>query len=461
MLRDTLFISHATPEDNEFSIWLASRLEMLGYKTWLDKNYLLGGEHMWQDIQEQIQNHAAKVLFVYSSHINDDRGILKEGIQKELYYAESIAKQNSLKDFIIPLNIDPLANFNEFIGANMLTQVIFHNWAEGLEQLLRKLNQENVPFSKGTINSSLIDWYENRYISKCAIEKRKQDYYSSLWEIKMIPEYFYIYKFYSEKTADEVFKINTDSVIVRQQKNLITFNERLNINSADDLLCKVAYEKVYKIKSCEQKEDNNKIYPNYKDCNNALKALLNNCFRKFFLSKGLLTYGLSSKKTAYYFSKDSENITKVKFTYPLAQNDEKVNKTKGLVGIFDHDKFWHYGMSYYPIFSPVFGVSLKSHLIFTSDGKTNLFDVTKQHSYRRKKGKRFFNEEWRDMLLAFLETLKNKNGEINFQVSPRSFLVMEINPCIFSCDFDYIDPNTEMSEELIDSFYYEGDESDD
>ncbi|MBR0098805.1 MAG: hypothetical protein IJP90_03725 [Treponema sp.] len=171
--------------------------------------------------------------------------------------------------------------------------------------------------------------------------------------------------------------------------------------------------------------------------------------------------GLSGKKTAYYFSKDSENITKVKFTYPLAQNDEKVNKTKALVGIFDHDKFWHYGMSYYPIFSPVFGVSLKSHLIFTSDGKTNLFDVTKQHSYRRKKGKRFFNEEWRDMLLAFLEILKDKNGEINFKVSPNSFLVMEITPCIFSCDFDYIDPNTEMSEEFIDSFYYEGDESDD
>ena len=38
MARDTIFISHATPEDNEFSIWIASRLEMLGYKTWIDKD---------------------------------------------------------------------------------------------------------------------------------------------------------------------------------------------------------------------------------------------------------------------------------------------------------------------------------------------------------------------------------------------------------------------------------------
>jgi len=36
-MRDTIFISHATPADNDFSIWIASRLEMLGYKVWIDK----------------------------------------------------------------------------------------------------------------------------------------------------------------------------------------------------------------------------------------------------------------------------------------------------------------------------------------------------------------------------------------------------------------------------------------
>lgn len=48
--RDTVFISHATPEDNEFTVWLASRLQMLGYKVWIDKNALLGGEKFWEEI---------------------------------------------------------------------------------------------------------------------------------------------------------------------------------------------------------------------------------------------------------------------------------------------------------------------------------------------------------------------------------------------------------------------------
>lgn len=49
-MRDTIFISHATPEDNDFSIWIASRLEMLGHKVWVDKEGLLGGERFWMTI---------------------------------------------------------------------------------------------------------------------------------------------------------------------------------------------------------------------------------------------------------------------------------------------------------------------------------------------------------------------------------------------------------------------------
>lgn len=45
---DTIFISHANPEDNDFVIWLASRLQLLGYKVWVDKEAMLGGEKMWE-----------------------------------------------------------------------------------------------------------------------------------------------------------------------------------------------------------------------------------------------------------------------------------------------------------------------------------------------------------------------------------------------------------------------------
>ena len=77
-MRDTIFISHATPEDNEFTIWLASRLELMGYKVWIDKRNLLGGEVFWNDIENAITIDAVKFLLVYSKNIccNHEKGIV-------------------------------------------------------------------------------------------------------------------------------------------------------------------------------------------------------------------------------------------------------------------------------------------------------------------------------------------------------------------------------------------------
>ena len=37
-MKDTIFISHATPTDNIFAAWLATKLELCGYKVWVDIN---------------------------------------------------------------------------------------------------------------------------------------------------------------------------------------------------------------------------------------------------------------------------------------------------------------------------------------------------------------------------------------------------------------------------------------
>lgn len=40
-MKDTIFISHATPTDNIFATWLATKLELCGYKVWVDLMILL------------------------------------------------------------------------------------------------------------------------------------------------------------------------------------------------------------------------------------------------------------------------------------------------------------------------------------------------------------------------------------------------------------------------------------
>ncbi len=66
-LRETLFISHANPEDNEFVLWLGSKLSAMGFVTWADVLKLKGGQDWQTELEEVIRNSAVKVLFVASS----------------------------------------------------------------------------------------------------------------------------------------------------------------------------------------------------------------------------------------------------------------------------------------------------------------------------------------------------------------------------------------------------------
>ena len=40
----SIFLSHATPEDNDFTRWLAAKLTIAGYQVWSDLNNLKGGD---------------------------------------------------------------------------------------------------------------------------------------------------------------------------------------------------------------------------------------------------------------------------------------------------------------------------------------------------------------------------------------------------------------------------------
>jgi hypothetical protein len=440
MTRDTLFISHATPEDNEFSIWLASRLEMLGYKIWLDKEKLLGGETFWLTIQNVIKNDTAKFLLVYSENICDKNGNLKEGIYKELSYAESIAKDEKIEDFIIPLHITKDSSFNKFIGSNILVHIPFsNNWAEGLNQLKEKLVQSSIPIETKQYNSTFANWYEDKYNSDCVITEKKEQLYSSWWEISEFPECIYIFIFHNTTIAEKIKEKNNLFPIGIISNILTSFNNNLDFF--------LQYEfgeynnKPNKIKSYSVndiiKGFESDSFPYYRDVKNHFMNLLNLIINKIFSNRGLISYELSNRIA--YFMPKKESFTKVKFILP----NTEINKKKNIGGQYLDIGFWHYGISVKPLLFPFFGYSIKSHIIFTSDGKNVIADTKKQHSYRRKKCRRFFNDEWRSLQLAFIQNLKDLQGNIQLTVGEENIIVkMEEWPILFQSNFGYIDPQS-------------------
>lgn len=224
-MKDQIFISHATPEDNDFTIWLASRLEMRGYQVWIDKNGLLGGERFWQTIQTAIYS-SRKVLLVYSKNIVRD-GIFKKGIEDELEYAKSLVGIKNDTEFVIPLHIDDSA-YNLVIGLPNINHIPFvGNWAKGLVQLFKKLDKDGVTYSTD-IESSLSNWYETSYSTDSSIVLKKELYYTSWWSVKSIPQKFYMYQFLNKEQATYIRQANINIPIAQLANTLSSFDDRLS-----------------------------------------------------------------------------------------------------------------------------------------------------------------------------------------------------------------------------------------
>jgi hypothetical protein len=466
--RDTLFISHATPQDNEFSIWLASRLEMLGYKVWIDKQQLLGGETFWQTIQEVIRDNAVKMLFIYSENVKDETGNLKVGIYKEISYAQGIAKDNKIDDFIIPLHIDN-SSFNSFIDLTLLNQIEFsQNWFAGFNQLVEKLKKNNIPCNTSeNVSSSFSDWYEEQYASNCVIQNNKPELmYTSWWKIKSYPDYFYIYQFKTATEAENTRAKNYAIPISKISNNLITFESDLSMPNILDEKNNLIVENTtiipinkFQIKINEiNNSHTDETFPNVRDKRNYFSSLISNVYSNLFIVHNLYKYQLSGKRIAYYLPIGKNGEEKIRFVYPYS----KKKKMKSIHGEFNKCGYWHFAISYRVEIDTIIGVSMKSHIIFTSNGKDPIADSGKQHSYRRTKGSHFFNEQWRDMQLAFIQRLTGAQNRIELIVT-RDNQIIEFSPWpeIFWSQVGYDDPKVYMDTDKIEDFHEEIEENTD
>src|SRR5580698_8643936 len=136
--RDVVFISKATPLDNEFALWLAPRLEAAGYKVFADILSLEPGDRWRKSVTSALQSRAIKMLLCCK-----DDSLSADGVTEEIEIASDLAKSLNDPKFIIPLR---LKQFQKVFGIAGLQYIDFERgWAEGLDMLLDALRRQKVP----------------------------------------------------------------------------------------------------------------------------------------------------------------------------------------------------------------------------------------------------------------------------------------------------------------------------
>ncbi len=453
-----MFVCHSNPEDNEYTRWLATRLQLAGYKVWCDLFDLKGGEKLWDDIQKVLDNNAIKFVLVVSATT-----FQKDGVINEFEYARSLEKQHGLTDFIIPIKIDS-SLFNARIGQNRYNHIdSVDYWAKGLKALLEKLEKDSVPKSNTNISNVIIN---TLHANHSIIKKKREIYYTNWWKIENLPDYFYSFKYKSESEAKLVLGTLKEFPVIIHGNQLISFDDqipRADVRSNEDTtLISIVDTKISPIATVRIsisdtiESSGDKLHEERRQ----LTWLLNRVFHLLAKRSGTAWYEMSGKSLCYFFTKDKVSIkarkwqikNKVHILYPNGYR-----KTKNILGKYLNG-YWHFGISSRAKLFPYPCFNLKSHILFSDNGVTIWDDPRRLHSSRRQKGKTWFNEQWRDQMMAFIAAMQTQNNSLSIPLNNQFPLKMPLYTVQMESTYGYNDPvskerlglNTEIDDELED-----------
>jgi len=430
-MKDTIFISHANPENNYFAIWLASKLKFLGYKVWADIKDIKPGQYFNRDFEKVIREETIRFLAVVSKEYiikskRDDTGVMNE-----ILCARTIKE---IDGFIIPLRYDQ-SDYEEFtVGLRGRQSVLFNdNWATGLRDLLKYFEELDIPKGQHE-NNSIHFWHEAQKIQSEPIEKLEK--YFTNWFPTNLPELIYIHQ-------PEVFT-ESDFILlpynyVREGDRLITFVTKETIQGYTRLRSSYQIQTTDLIKSTTITIDTTfqLIEPNKK-----LVKLLNKIFLRFLIKKEMKCYEQSGRKNIFYFPYSQENAKMV--------NLKQIGKTRRTVLGKTLNYKWYFALSHSASLYPMSCFRIVYHLVFT-DINGKLLDVEDQHELRRSFPNDWYNRKWFETMLAMMVKISNFDIDnlIKIQVDLNSLLTINVLPIDITSSIGYNEPTNEIETGIL------------
>jgi TIR domain len=435
--RDVVFISKATPGDDELVLWLAPKREAAGYKVFTDIRTLEPGDRWRTIITSTLQNQSCKMLLCCSNET-----LAATGVQEEIEIGLDLAKELKDNKFVIPLRIRP---YKKLFGIGGLQYIDFvRGWVEGLDKLLEALKRQKVPCrnDSGTIQLS---WEAYRRRGAVTLKDEPERLTSNWLRISEAPDVINYFEPSGVIDRDALASAAPTSLfpLVLIQQGFVTFL------SADEVA--VIFSSVgrfvlkHQIPLVEFVQDGYAA-ANIKrqDASNVVHSILRQAWNKYCQKRGLLEYQYS-KAVGFHIGKDQAAIgKKISWgTQGERRSSMLRNVAKGHV--------WQFGVSVIPSFWPYPHFKLKSRVLFAPiiDGEADgpLDDAKKQHRLRRTVCKGWRNRQWHGRLLAFMELLSGEASAISLELAETATVRVEAAPLLFSSPVSTVLPAVMQDED--------------
>lgn len=394
MARDTIFICHATPDDNDFVRWLGARLTGHGYKVWADMFGLKGGTPFWNTIEDALREHACKVIYVASKASVDPK---RQGVRNELSVADAVRKALNDPAFIIPVRLDDVA-FSDFpILVHQLNALDFSKgWGKRLIELLDTLETANVPRVDHDQTAEFERWRQDAVKTAALVNNEPEPVLTSLSPINALPAEVRYLK-YSGDAAAITRALRTSGIpFAPFYQLLITFAGLDEINAALPTPIVAELRAQTPLETFLSGEVTDVTTPRRADASNITTALLRQHLERHLTQRGLKTLPQRGS-SAFYFPDGLVPNNKVPYT---AASGRRTNKN--VVGRSERNKvYWHLAMKVSVVLGPPAFVRFKPYVVFSIDGQTAIADPKRTSPIRRRFCKNWWNQHWRQLQEAF------------------------------------------------------------
>lgn len=426
-----VFISHANPEQNDFARWLSAQLANVGYEVWSDVTKLIGGEVFWDNIEDAIRNHAAKVLVAVSRQAN-----AKQGVLDEVNLAVTIERNEKIPQFVVPLRADDI-DFGDF-RANVLRKIAIDftaSWAEGFAAVLKVLERDNVP--KGSALSSDVAKLCTEKLDPSLRPREGEERLISNWlTVETLPAEISIFDLGIEKSRLNETMAATSLPWFPYFRLIGTFGTEADLRA--DLPSELAIKREYLVSLDTFLKGKPPELPGMeaREARNHISSLMRQSWNRTMQARGMANHEMANGAIAWFFTKGQIEDDKAYF---IDHNGKR--RSKKFVGRSEkRNVYWHLGYQAKSKVNDGGHIVLKPAIIFSEDGKTPLTSDARMHRLRRGFCRSWWNPQWRDLMLAFIAWLSNGNATIELDTGMAGPIVLNSSSLTLDMPITFNDP---------------------
>ena len=424
MNRQSIFISHATPEDNAFTHWLGSKLELAGYKVWFDLDRLKGGDYFWAKIEAAIRSESFRFLAVVSKVAVD-----KDGVKDEWGVAQTVEK--TMPGFVIPIRIDDYDFSLLPIGIHRKNVIDFaRGWHLGLAALLDTLADAQAPKIATPDPAISRHWLPEAKDGAILRKESKEELDSSWIRIQSLPPSIETARILGSARKIPVTEANSLMPWFEFEDRIVGFAKSSDLV---ELMSKSVMLKAAGGVDAKSFVENGSSWGESpvhgSEARKRVANLVRQAWELAMEAKGLGVHHQSVGRKIFYVT---PQLTGGQGKFVNFVDADGRKRRKALNGHSEAKRAnWAYAVGMVPSFDDPWRIELRSTIVFTDEEGKPIESALRAHQLRRSFCKNWWNEHWRMLLRSFLLLISEGKPEFDLPVGSGRAIVVSAFPIVF------------------------------